>query len=123
VIRTDDPVKFMLHYSTYKTYETLAVRLQAHKDYKTCRIVVDPYDNTVISVCLWNIMDNGKTAHVLDFIVREDWRNKNLGIKILKDVMRIWELEKLIWDKGYDDGLQEKPMKVWSVDRFLRRRI
>jgi hypothetical protein len=123
MLKTNDPIEFMLHYSTYQSYETHAVRLQAHQAYKTCRIILDPADDTVIAVCLWNISADGKTAHVLDYIVREDWRNRNLAIQILRDGMKIWKVEELVWDKGYDDGLQDKPLKRWSVDRFLRRKI
>lgn len=123
MIKTNDPVEFMLHYTTYTTCETLALRVQRHKEYKTCRIVVDPLDGSIVCVCLWNVSADGKVAHVIDLVIREDWRNKGLVQRILEDGRKIWPIEKLTWERGYDDGLIDKPMKIWSVERFLRRKI
>ena len=118
-ILTTDPVEFLWHYHQKYDKEELRTRVQKHIEYKTCRIILDK-DGFVCAVCLWNIEDHGHSAHIIDLAIREDKRKTDMMRKILRNGMQIWPVEFLVFERNYDGRRPGK--KVWSTERFLRRK-
>lgn len=122
MIFTANPVEFLYHYSTYVDKEKLRARIQKHFEFKTCLILYDTHD-LVCAICLWNIVDDGKAAHIVDLVFREDKRKHDLMRKILMNGMRIWPVKFIVYDRDYTrDGANRGRQRIWSVERFLRRK-
>lgn len=122
MIFTADPTEFIWHYSTYEKKDELRERVQKHLAYKTCRVVLDKA-NLVCAVCLWNISPDQVEARVADMVIREDYSKKDLMRRILIDGMKIWPVKFLRYCRDYTkDGSNRGSERIWSVERFLRRR-
>ena len=117
----DEAADFLLKYSTYEDREKLRERIQKHVQYKTAYIVRDKNDS-IVSVCLWNISPDYAVVDVFDCAIREDHRGKDLMRRMLWNGLKTWPVKYIRYEKGYDDGLQDKPKTVWSVERMLRRK-
>lgn len=116
-------VDFVMKYSTYTDRETIAEYIQQHWQYKTAFVVYDA-NNEIAAVCRWNVSPSGTVATVLDLIIREDWRNKNLMRQLLtKALWTFPKLKYISFERGYDNKQPcEKPLKTYSIERFLRHR-
>ncbi len=91
-----------------------------HLEYNTCVIKSD--DKGIISFCRWNIKDD--TAHVLDLIIREDERGKCLLLDTIRAGLTLFPYLKYIeFEKGYDDGLQNKELKKYNIQSFIPKEI
>jgi len=127
MLKTRNPVKFLWHYATcggrhvYKQ-KTIEERLEKHLAYKTCRIILDE-DGYICACCLWNIDDGTIVAEILDLAIREDYVKKDLMRRILLDGMQVWPVKFIKYRRDYTENENnERPQRVWSVERFLRRR-
>jgi hypothetical protein len=123
VISTKDPAEFIYAYSTYKDKEKLRDRIQRHIAFKTCKVVLDK-DGFVCAVCLWNISPDALEAHVIDMVIREDYRKTDIMRWILREGLKIWPVKFLRWNRDYTEDGHDRwtEPKVWSVERFLRRK-
>jgi hypothetical protein len=119
----DKITDFILKYATYKEKEELRERVQKHLEYKTCKVVLDQ-DGCICAVCLWNISPDGCEAHIIDMVIREDYRRQDIMRFILREGLKIWPVKFLRWNRDYtEDGHDRwQEPKVWSVERFLRRK-
>lgn len=115
--------EFVYRYATYKDIGKLRARIQKHVEYKTCKIVLHQ-DGSVVAVCLWNISPDGLEAHIIDMVIREDYRKTDIMRQILRDGLKIWPVKFLRWNRDYNEDSHDRwrEPKVWSVERFLRRR-
>lgn len=113
---------FIMERSTYADKTNLQNRIKAHITYKTCRIIYDK-DGRICAVCLWNIGPDGLVADVTDLVIRNDYRKKDIMRRILIDAMKIWPLKFIRYNRDYTpDGVIDRGSRMWSVERFLRRR-
>ena len=96
-----------------KIKEYLALHLQ----YKTFFVVYDKEE--VAAVCRWNI--DGCRAKILDFYIREDWRNKDLIRQLLQK--GLW-LFPQVMELGFERGMREndKGIRFYKVSQILKRR-
>lgn len=120
-IKTNDPAEFLCYYAPYKDINELRERIQKHRNYKTCRILIDGA-GMVFAVCLWNIIDNGQAAFVTEMTIRKDYKKKDIMRRILAEVMNIWPLKFLVFDREKKDGTHKGKRRIWSTERFLRRK-
>lgn len=122
-IYTKDPVIFINHYAHYADEEKLRERVQKHIAFKTCKILLDK-DGNVCFVCLWNISPDVLEAHIIDLVIREDYRNKDTMREILREGLKIWPVKFLRWNRDYNTDGHDRwsEPKIWSVERFLRRK-
>jgi hypothetical protein len=118
----DQATDFIFVNSTYTDKDALKERIRKHYDYKTCKICLDG-DGKVCAVCLWNISENGKVAHVVDMVIREDFRGKDLMRRILAEGMKVWPVDFITYDRDYtEDGSNRGKRRLWSTKHFLRRK-
>ena len=112
---------FIMRYSTYSNKEKLKEFIKQHIFYKTCLDVRNDFDE-IIGFARWNILDEGKTMLVLDVIVREDYRYTDLIFKMFQKEMKRYPYVSFIeFEKGYDDGLSNKPKKRYEIKKMIRR--
>lgn len=113
-------VDFILKYSTYKTKEKVKDFVEKHYEYKTCYIILDDI-NEVIAFCRWNVSQNMNYFEVLDCIIREDHRNRNLMADMIENGLKIWPVKFIRFKKGYDDGTKQQRWHIWNIQQLLRR--
>jgi hypothetical protein len=115
--------EFINRYATYKDQDQLRERIQKHLEYKTCKIFLDEAAH-VCAVCLWNISPDGLEAHVIDMVIREDYRKQDIMRAVLIEGLKIWPVKFLRWNRDYNEDGHDRwrEPKVWSVERFLRRK-
>jgi hypothetical protein len=118
----EDAADFIIRYATYKDKDELRERIQKHLAYKTCKIVLDK-TGSICAVCLWNISADQQEAHIIDMVIREDYRKTDLMRKILKEGLEIWPVKFLRYNRDYNTDGHDRwhEAKAWSVERFLRR--
>lgn len=76
--------KFFLDHSHYVVdIETVKQYIQKHIDYGTGFVSYDEAGE-IACVCRWNIINEGKTAEVLDLYIRKNCR----GRKIIQELLR-----------------------------------
>jgi N-acetylglutamate synthase-like GNAT family acetyltransferase len=115
----DKICNFILKYSPYTDKEKIKEFIQLHLKYKTCLIVYNE-KNEIIAVARWNILPSGKTAHILDLIIRPDYRNKGFIKKMLIKGLEIWkEVKYLCWDRL--EKYPARETRMYSVEQLLRR--
>ena len=117
----DKVTDFIYERAPYKDKDLLRERVQKHIVYKTCRILVDG-NGLVGAVCLFNISNNGTVAFITDVTIRKDYSGKDFMRETLLHFMKIWPLKYLIGDRTNEKGIQIGKRKIWSVERFLRRK-
>lgn len=97
----------------------LLSEIEFHNYYNTVIVLSD--SKGVYAFCRWNVL-NENTADILDCIVRPDYRNKNVLSCIINKGLAIWpSLNTLVFERGYDDGKQEKRKHKISIDKLMRR--
>ena len=76
------------------------------------------------AVCLWNISPDGMEAFVIDMIIRKDFRNQDIMRCIAREVIKIWPVKFIRYNRDYNKDGHDRwhEPKVWSVERFLRRK-
>lgn len=123
MILTKDPVEFVMHYATYTDKESLRERIQKHIEYKTCKILFDTR-SFICAICLWNISVDCLEVEIIDLVIREDFRNKDLMRQILMEGLKIWPVKFMKWNRDYtkDGSSRWHNPKIFSVECFLRRK-
>ena len=115
----DKVVDFVIEHSPYYDRENIEYIIKLHLIYHTCIVTVDKNEE-VTSVCRWNIDDKGRTAHILDYYIREDCRNRGFIKEHLIKGLSIFPTVKTIkWER-----LTKYPTKsqsIYSVRQLLRR--
>ena len=94
----------------------LSKYLELHIIYGTIMIVRDKGD--IVAVCRWN-MTKPTHAEILDFVVREDFRNKNLSkgmFKKAKEAMPL--LQNISFSrKKYHNRESKYPLSNWIKEK------
>ena len=81
---------FFFKYSQYIIgREKAGEWLKLHLKWGTIFITQDEAGE-ITSLCRWNIEDEGTTAKVLDFYIREDWRGKRLIQQFIERALHIF---------------------------------
>lgn len=83
-------VKFYRKYLGNIETKVIKVYILQHYKYGTFDYAVDE-KGEVIGLCRWNISLDGKTAHIIDFAIREDWRNRGVGKRFVERALKIWK--------------------------------
>ena len=109
---------FVLKYAPqYKDREKIKEYVRLHLLYKTIFIGYD-HSGDVSYVCRWNA--NGSIAHVLDFYVREDYRNHKLIQLLLTQAL--WnnpELKYITFER--EKKYPERKQRMYSIARILKQ--
>jgi len=113
--------KFIMDNSTYTDKETIFNCVQGHHAYNTFSIIKD--EKGIVAYSRWNYITKDN-AHILDFIIRKDCRRKGIMRKTFLQGLKKFPNSKYItFEKGYDDGLQNKKLKRYKISDFLKRRF
>jgi len=75
--------------------EELRNIIELHIKYKTCLIVYDD-NNNICALARWNISKDGTCAHILDVMIRRDYRNKKLLMRMLAQGRKMYPNVKYI---------------------------
>jgi len=106
---------FVIKYSSYTKRDELKERIRKHLEFNTCIYAVDT-KGEIFAVCLWNV--EGNTAHVIDFMVREDFRNNGMIKTVLiKGLLKYPYVTHLRWERR--TKYPDRPMKDFPVNRLL----
>jgi len=112
----DRIVSFVLEYSTYTSREALKEQIIKHLEYHTCVVLTD--DKGITAFCRWNT-DAIDTAHILDLIIRKDVRGQGLLQEVVHEGLKLFpDIKYIKYEKGYDDGLQDKELMKYKVRSF-----
>lgn len=115
----DKVIDFVVKYSPYTNREEIGRIIKLHLMFHTCLVTVDK-EEEITSVCRWNIENKGRTAHILDYYIREDCRNRGFIQEHLRKGLSIFPTVKTIkWER-----LTKYPTKkqsIYSVRQLLRR--
>lgn len=114
----DKITDFVIKYSSYTKRDELRERIKKHLEFNTCIYAVDKKGD-IFAVCLWNVEDFGRVAHIIDFMVREDYRNNGMiKTTLAKGLLKYPTVTHLKWERR--NKYPERPMKFFSVDRMLQ---
>jgi hypothetical protein len=116
----DKVTNFIYERAPYKDKEELRGRVQKHLEYKTGRVLISR-DGVVGAVCLYNIMPGGQTVFVTELSISKEYTKLDFMRETLKAAMRIWPLKFIMADRENKDGTN-RGRRVWSTERFLRRK-
>lgn len=106
--------------TTYTDVNKFGQEFERHLLFKTGIVLYDE-KKEAYAICRWNMV-NQKTAHLLDLIVRADYKNKGVMFQVTRMGLELWPgLKYLVFERGYDDGKQVKKIHKISIERFLRR--
>jgi len=118
---TDDITDFLMANTTYTCRDTIADCVDGHIAYNTFSLVMD--EKGIVAYCRYNY-PVADTAHILDLVIRKDSRKKGLIREVIDQGMKKFPKSKyIIFEKGYDDGLQKKKLKKYKINDFLKRRF
>ena len=87
----DKLTDFIIKYLPYTDRETIKEFILTHAKYKTLDYCSD--DKGIVAVVRYNIEDD--TGNILDFAVREDYRNKHIGGNFLLRALSKWNVKRL----------------------------
>jgi hypothetical protein len=92
-----------------------------HLEYKTAFVMLD--DGEVVAVCRWNLQENDTKAKILDFMIREDYREK-WGNHIFKQFLQrgLWIFPKVMyvgWERAGKPN--DRGMRYYNVNQILKR--
>lgn len=73
----------------------------------------------VIGVCIWDVPNNGKIAHIYDLHIREDWRNKELGKHFLRRGLKMW---KNVTHLEFKRGKRNEKKRLIPIEYFLNNK-
>jgi len=97
--------------------------IQLHFKYKTAFVVFDD-NKEIIAICRWNLLENDTKAKILDFIIREDAREK-WGNKIFSQLLRkgLWifpNVKEIGWERSR--RTKDRGLRFYKVEQVLKRR-
>ena len=89
-----------------------------HINYKTC-IVVHDLDGVAV-VCRWNISRSGTIAHILDLIIKPEYRNKRYINRLLIKGLKLYpDVKFLEWER--ETKYPNRERQYFPVDKILKR--
>lgn len=111
---------FVIKYSSYTDRDKIKECIKKHIEYNTCIYLTDK-DDKIAAVVRWNVEKDGTVAHVLDLIIREDFRNNGM-IKtlLLRGLMKYPTVKYLSWER-----LRKYPYRkprIYSIWEILKNR-
>lgn len=109
---------FIQWYLKYQDRNLIKEYIDKNKEYGTFDYAVDT-DDKVVAIVRWNM--DGNIAEVLDFAVREEYRNQGIGRDfVLRALERFPQIKYLRFKRGIrgDDR-----MRKISIQGILKRRI
>lgn len=112
-------VDFILSNSTYTDRDIIRECVEGHTRYKSCFIACD--GDRVIGFIRWNQADL-ESIVVCDCIIDKDYRGKGvLDELIWRMKVVLPSVTKVSFERGYDSGLEKKPLKTYTTDQIIRR--
>lgn len=82
-------VDFIQNYLPYRKRKFIEKEVIKHLKYRTIQYFIDS-EGEIVGLCRWNISDDGKIAHILDLIVREDYRKTGVARRFLKNGLKLF---------------------------------
>jgi len=98
--------------------EKIIETIKQHILFKTC-VVVNDLDG-VVAICRWNISRSGTIAHILDLIIKPEYRNKRYINRLLIKGLRMYPKVKFLeWEREIEHP--NRARQFCSVKRLLKR--
>lgn len=114
----DDIVNFIIENTRYFDKDMIANYIKKHLEYGTCDYLTDNEGN-LMYVSRWNV--NGRTAHILDFIVAEKYRNrvnKLFKFSLTRGLLRFPGVRLLSWER--ETKYPNRKQRLYSVYQMLK---
>ena len=111
---------FVIKYGDRKEEEKEKIKevITQHINFKTCIVVHDL--NGVAGICRWNVSDSGTVAHILDLIIKPEYRNKRYINRLLIKGLKLYpDVKFLEWEREIKYPNREP--QCFSVDKILKR--
>lgn len=109
---------FIAKHLKYENIDELEGYVNKHFEYGTIDYAVDNIGE-VVAVVRWDVNDN--VFKIIDFVIREDYRNKGFGKKfILRGLKRFPNVEYLEFKRGARGDNRVKKLKISGI---LKRNI
>jgi hypothetical protein len=113
-----DIANFIIEHNKYIEEEKVRKYVEQHSKYGTIDYAVDR-DGNIVAVCRWNVKNN--VFEVLDFCIREDFRNGTIGKDfILRGLKKFPNVEYLEYTRGVRGDSRKKRI---NVEFILKRNI
>ena len=114
MIIADEILEFWKKYGYYDyPQEILLEAINKHLEFKTIEYV--KLKNQIVALARWNVEED--TAHILDCVVRPDFKNKRL-IKLM--LLRGWKQFPYVKKIRYQRGIfGDERWKEFTIERFL----
>lgn len=120
VFPIDKLICFVRKYLKYEDEGLLKVYIMKHFEYGTIDYAIDS-NGEIVALCRWNVSDDGKIGDILDFAVREDFRNTCVGKDFIKRALkRFNKMETLRFKRGLRG---DERIRNVSIDKILKRNI
>ncbi len=121
VIGIEEITDFIMENTTYTNKQSVLDCIAGHMLYGTFSLIED--DKGISAYCRWNFTTTD-TVHILDLIIRKDVRRSGLMRDVIVDgLAKFPKSEYIVFERGYDDGLQNKKMKKYKISDFTKRRF
>lgn len=91
----DKAVDFIMKYTPYKNRELMRSYINRHTEYNTILVGYNE-ENNIVGICRWNITKSGTVAQVLDFVVVEEYRGKNIIKRFIMEALKVYPKMKFI---------------------------
>ena len=115
---TDKLTEFVIKYSNHTKKGTIREIIRKHLEYNTCIYLTDE-KNEIGAVVRWNISKSGIIAHVLDLIVRPDFRRRGLiKTMLIKGLIKYPLVRFLSWER--ETKYPDRERRVYSVEKILK---
>ncbi len=115
----DKIVDFIMQNTTYTDRASVRKFVIGHMMYRTCFVPIRNVD--VVGYIRWNILPDG-VIHVCDCIIKKDYRWSGVLEEMIERMSAVMpEAKRVIFERGYDDGLQNKKLRKYDVERIMRR--
>jgi hypothetical protein len=117
----DEVTDFIMQYSTYTPDKRGELReyIETHFNCRTAFVGIDPMGK-ITFVARWNIIDDGLTAHILDFYVREDCRRQHLIQDLFKRGKEIFpKVKRFCFER--EKKYPGREQRYYDLDKILKR--
>lgn len=115
-------IAFISKYSPYNDADKIKEIVERHILFKTCIVVYNnEKDKDIAAVCRWNMLPNGRIAHILDLIIHPDYRSKDYIQRILIKGLSLYPKARwLIWER--ENKHPGRKQQVVSIAAMLKDR-
>jgi len=78
----DKLTDFVQKYLPYRDRNLIRHYIELHEGYNTIDYAIDDRGE-IIGLCRWNVSKSGTVGHILDLVIRPDWRGRGLARSFL----------------------------------------